>query len=432
MTEGRLSLEDQELFKNWINLNLMGISWEGRFLSEFNEFWDSLFSGDQSISMQFDQLDKMNSVLTEGPLISWARWLRDRFICYCFIYKDLSIESLAKVAKLTSSDIGTVLRDFFVERVPHLEVIVNEKFQIGNILSENLKLTFKDLSEQLSLPEKINGSLDTEVLNSLEITLYSDWKKLIDLTQAGKQNQSKIQTFRNKNFLTKQLKFAQELVFLFILGGVLIFLVKVGNKWYEDYLVKKISLFEPNFFWLDKNLSFQDRNELAQADLSIDFDKLEELEAIESKNVFKDEITTNRYEVESDVVLTSVDALPKDFDDADFEQSTYEEVKKGGYRNNRYGSRKAYRVMLTSVDSKKTKQDLISLLDGYGVKQVDNVKPGTEIPGGIYFNLNVPSTFLKEFLLKVSSVEESTILESKTSSRGPAGTSRVFIWIKSI
>jgi hypothetical protein len=72
------------------------------------------------------------------------------------------------------------------------------------------------------------------------------------------------------------------------------------------------------------------------------------------------------------------------------------------------------------------------ILNQYKVKQVDNVKPGMEIPGGIYFNLYVSRKILKKFLSRVSIVEESTILESKTVFGGPEGTNKVFIWIKQI
>ena len=88
--------------------------------------------------------------------------------------------------------------------------------------------------------------------------------------------------------------------------------------------------------------------------------------------------------------------------------------------------------MMTSVDTDKTKEELNTILKKFNVKQVDNVKPGTKIPGGIYFNLFIPRLELKEFLSKVSSLEQAMILESKTSRSGPAGTDKVFIWIKSI
>jgi hypothetical protein len=72
------------------------------------------------------------------------------------------------------------------------------------------------------------------------------------------------------------------------------------------------------------------------------------------------------------------------------------------------------------------------LLSKFGVSQVDNVKPGTEIPGGIYFNLHVPSQNLKEFMSEVSAFGEATIFESRAQGRDEPGKNRVFIWVKSI
>jgi hypothetical protein len=426
-----LTGEDQEFFKNWIELNLMGISWEGRYLSEFNDFWNKLFTPNKSILDQFEDIKYFQRNLKVGPIISWGKWVADKFTAYCFIYKGASIRELSTISNQSPSDLATSLRIFFTERFPNLVEVFNEQFLIGNSLSENLDLTFLKLDQQLNLdPTLIRGSLEGEVFTGLELTLYSEWENL------KKFKDSKIHDDKNKTIVEKppiiHVKFIQELLLLFVLGGVLIFAIKVGNKWYEDYLVKEISIFEPNFFWLDKNLAFKGDKSLDPKDISISLDELEELEKLESKKFVTSELATTRFEVESDVVLTSVDSLPKDFDVADLEQSTYEETKKGGYRNNRYGRRKAYRVMLTSVDPVKTKLELLTLLKEFDVKQVDNVKPGTKIPGGIYFNLHVQRKLLKHFLSKLSSVEESTILESKTLSRGPANSSRVFIWIKSI
>ena len=135
------------------------------------------------------------------------------------------------------------MREFFVDRFSYVESVLSEKFNLGNILSENLDLTFSDLSELLDLDKNtIRGSLDKDVLNSLEVTLYSDWKKMqVFFTQSGtaKENQEKKKSpFELKN----QLRFFQELAILFIIGGLLIFAVKLGNNWYENYLEKKISL----------------------------------------------------------------------------------------------------------------------------------------------------------------------------------------------
>lgn len=425
--------EDQQFFTSWINLDFEAISWEGRYLEDFNLFWHNFIKSELTLNELFERFKNASSNLSEGPLIAWINWLQEKLTIYTFVFKGFSIKEISDISGRRAPEVATILRKFFVERLPHLEEPINEKFNVGTILSENLHVSFKTLSQEFSLnKDELKGTLDNEVLNSLEVTLYSEWKVLSSLFASHKDKKNNITNLKSKFVLKQQLKFMQELAVLFIIGGLLIFVVKVGNKWYEDYLEKKISLFEPNFFWLDKDLSFKGEKVLGPDDISVSLDQLEELEKIESKNVFEDASSNNRYEVETDVVLTSIDALPKDFDVADLEQSNYEEIKKGGFRNNRYGRRKAYRVLLTSVNPKVTKSDLINILNSYEIEQVDNVKPGTEIPGGIYFNLNVPAPFLKEFLLKVSAVEESVILESKTVSRGPAGTNRVFIWIKSI
>ena len=81
---------------------------------------------------------------------------------------------------------------------------------------------------------------------------------------------------------------------------------------------------------------------------------------------------------------------------------------------------------------KKTKKKIKKVLKFFEVKKADNVEPGTKIPGGIYFNLYVARKQLTEFLSRVTKIEESTILESKTNRFPPKGPNKVFIWIKSI
>src|SRR5690606_21537511 len=108
------------------------------------------------------------------------------------------------------------------------------------------------------------------------------------------------------------------------------------------------------------------------------------------------------------------------------------ESKKGGYRNTIYGSQKAYRVMMTSVSPAQTSQKLHEYIKAYQVQKADTVNPGTQILDGRYANLVVPAQHLSDFLARVSSVEEATILENKTRSVGAPGMNKVFIWIKSI
>lgn len=428
------NVEDQQHFKNWLGLNLHSISWEGRYFNEFEEFWNLLFPANIEIEDQFRKIEVLNSYLVKGPLIAWVGWLKVKLVCYLFVRKDFSLEDLSKITNLKVREIALSIRNFMIERHPHLEDRLNDHFQIGNELSSNLKLRYSDLVELYNLNFETLGSQEGEVLTGLEVTLYKDWQKAYKIL---KGSSAKITAKDDdKKFLKSsktRIRIFVEIILLFLMAVAIIFSVKSANKFYEEYLVEKISLYSPDFFWLDKNISFKPEYEIAKNDLEIKYNELEELEKIESKQVFRDVSATQRFEVESDVVLTSVDTLPKDFTAANLEQSDYEEIKKGGYRNTRYGRRKAYRVMMTSVDPSKTKEELKEMLKKYDITQVDNVKPGTSIPGGIYFNLYVPTPYLKEFLSKVTSREQNaTILESKTIYGGPSNRNRVFIWVKSI
>ena len=88
---------------------------------------------------------------------------------------------------------------------------------------------------------------------------------------------------------------------------------------------------------------------------------------------------------------------------------------------------------MRSVDSKDARSRLDTLLKTYNVTQVDNVKPGKRVPGGMYYNLYVPRPYLKEFLAQVMDVDDSTLYESRTrSERNPPGKNKVFIWVKSL
>ena len=44
-------------------------------------------------------------------------------------------------------------------------------------------------------------------------------------------------------------------------------------------------------------------------------------------------------------------------------------------------------------------------MDDFKATEINKLSPGTQVPGGIYFNLLVPRKFLKEFLLKIGQIE---------------------------
>jgi hypothetical protein len=431
-----LAKTDFEKFKTWVDLDINSIAWEGRYAESFSGFWDSFFKdqiGPLELGQRFDYAKK---IAKSGPLISWLNWLFEKFIVFCFIHRDLSVREISLLFDLQERYISTVLRDHLIKVHPTFEDLINEKFQISNASSKNLFMTFKDITPFLGEETLIRGTFEDDILAHMEVTLYPDWPNLVkELRKDILTLKIDFEDMKKKMAFRRQLRFIQEVIFLLLILSGLVFVLKNSNKWYEDYLVNKITLFEPNFFWLDRSISYQDQDNLARQQIDLSNKELEELERIEAQTVFTDEKSESRYDPESDVVvLNSVEDVPKSFGDAETEQSFYEENNKGGYRDSTFASsnKKAYRILMASVEPVAIKEQVLPLLKQYGVSQVDNVKPGTQIPGGLYFNLMVPTRHLKDFMSKVTVLAEATIFESRTQGADVAGKNRVFIWVKSI
>ena len=427
---------DFDQFKNWLDLDIDSIAWEGRYADSFGTFWNSFFKDLIEPKELGERFDYAKKIAKSGPLISWLTWLFEKFVAFSFINKELSVREISLLYDLPERYIATILRDHMIKVYPAYEDLINEKFQISNVSSENLFITFKDIEPLMGKEARLKGTFEDDVLAHMEVTLYPDWPNLVKelhkdilLIKVDFENLQKQTAFK------KQIRFLQEVIFLLLVLSLLVFALKNSNKWYEEYLVNKITLFEPNFFWLDKSLTYQEQDLLAMQSISLSNKELDDLERIEAQQVFSDEKLGSRYDPESDVtVLDSVEDVPKSFGEAETEQSKYEENKKGGYRDSSYASsnKKAYRILMSSVEPTAIKTKILPLIERYGIAQADNVKPGTQIPGGLYFNLNVPSKNLKDFMSKVSTFAEATIFESRSEGGDVTGKNRVFIWVKSI
>lgn len=426
---------DFENFKRWLDLDINSIAWEGRYADSFSGFWESFFKDQIEPKELGERFEYAKKIAKSGPLISWLTWLFEKFISYAFINKELSVREIALQYDLPERYISTILRDHMIKVYPAYEDLINEKFQISNVSSENLFITFKDIETVMGSEAIVKGTFEDDILAHMEVTLYPDWPNLVkELRKDILLLKVDFENLQKRTAFKKQIRFLQEVIFLLLALSLIVFALKNSNKWYEEYLVNKITLFEPNFFWLDKSLTYQEQDLLAQQSIDLSNKELDELEKIEAQQVFSDERLGSRFDPESDVVvLDSVEAVPQ-FVEAETEQSEYEENKKGGYRDNSYGAsnKKAYRILMASVAPTAIKDKIIPLLSRYGISQVDNVKPGTQIPGGLYFNLNVPSKNLKDFMTKVSTFSEATIFESRSPGGEIAGKNRVFIWVKSI
>lgn len=428
--------KDFELFKNWLDLDINSIAWEGRYTESFSEFWNCFFK-DQINSVELrERFDHAKKMAKSGPLISWLNWLHDKFIVFTFIQLGKSVREISFMFSIPERTISTIIRDHLIKVFPVYEDFINENFQISNVSSDNLFLKFREIEPTLGSGARDKGTFEDDILANMEVTLYPEWPLLVrELKKDIVKLKLDFLQFQKKSGLKKRLRFFREVVVLLAITAIIIFAIKSTNKWYENYLVDKVTLFEPNFFWLDKSLSYQDQSELSKQQIDLSNQELEELEKLEAQSVFEDAKTGNRYDPESDVViLESVETVPKSFGEAEIERSDYEEIKKGGYRDTPYNlsNKKAYRVMITSVDSEGIRKNILDLMKKFGTNQVDNVKPGMQIPGGLYFNLYVPTKNLKEFLSNVSIMGESTIFESRSQGEDQPGKNKVFIWVKLI
>lgn len=82
------------------------------------------------------------------------------------------------------------------------------------------------------------------------------------------------------------MRFFQEVLVLLLTLSLIVYGIKNANKWYENYLVNKITLYESNFFWLDKSLGYRDEAMTAQNKIDLSNKELDELEKIECHSNF--------------------------------------------------------------------------------------------------------------------------------------------------
>ncbi|MBT6325849.1 MAG: hypothetical protein HOJ35_07755 [Bdellovibrionales bacterium] len=422
---------DLNNFRTWLHLDIDALTWQGKFTDEFESFWQILFNNNSSQEILY-RIDEVLNITESGPLSSWFLWVRNNFISFIFINSSIDINELSYLTKMNLSEVSLILRNFFLSKYPHLDNYFSATLLISDITNPNKNLTFNKICNQINISEEIDGMASDEIMCSFEVTLYDEWFLLLNrFTAIYIKNNIKVKN-RPKNSLFKSfLKTIRDIIFIITIILLSLYGIKQLNLLYENNISKSIRINEPFFLTFDKNLKFKsllDDKELIL--LKNDIEKLDKVDS--APEIYIAENIDKEFETESEVILTSWDTLPKDFSTADLELSNYEETKKGGFRDNRYGHKKVFRMMLKSADTIMTKLALNKLIKKYTVEKSDNVVPGTEVPGGVYYNLYVPRKYIKEFLAQVSDLGESMLYESKTRGRNPKGKNKVLVWIKNL
>lgn len=433
MNEVILYKHDFLEFRNWLNLNLDGLTWQGRFKKEFESFWDAFFEDGITLKKQIERFDYAYSQVRIGSLSSWFLWLRDRFLSYIFLFKNQSIEKISIESGLSASVLATLLRSFLLDEFPHLDQYFSTVFQVGNILSPNMGLTFDKIKNDIyiSIPE--SGSREDEIMPSMEVTLFDEWSLFVKRMKSDFQSkQFDLSKIKERTNFVKQIKVIQDISILLLLFTLTIFTVKQTNVWYEKYLANKVSIYEPQFNWLDKSLVFKGAEKKAAKEFKLNFNEIKDISKSEKVTEFFD---PEQYEEETEVTLTSFENIPKDLKDADKEPSLYEgdAESSNGYRETKGGTTKIYRVMMTSTNTYAARDKINQLINKYKGEAVGESIPGMDVPGGVYYNVYIPKKVFKEFMAETMKVEAGKLFESNTSNvKNVAGKTRVFIMVKSI
>lgn len=413
------SKEDFIHFKNWIGPIS---SQEGKYAKEFEEFWDLFFQEGETLS---SILHKIASIKASGSLSSWFSFLKMKVICYAFIFKEMSLCDIAIESEYTPSKVATILRNFFVETFPYLEVYFNDIFHLGR---KRKDLSFLDLVKEKKFSKNFPGVQDDDIMKTLDVVSLHDWPNILKRYKNKYHQTNPIsKRLSPKNYFKRNSRIFVELFFLIIVAVFLIKGMAKINKWYERKLAEKINIFEIQ--------SPKVKNDLSIGKESLETNEQQNLTPTQNlddivKNEIEEKPGINAFDTESDVILTSWKALPKDFKEVNLEQSNYEEETNTAARDITSGNRKIYRVLMESVSPAKAKTELDNLLVKFKGTQVDSVKPGTYVPGGLYYNVLIPQENLKEFLHQVMNTDEATLYETRTKLESPPGKGRVFIWIK--
>lgn len=433
MNELILHQHDIGEFRSWLNLNLDGLTWQGRFKKEFESFWSSFFEEDLSLKELMDRFDYAYSQVRIGSLSSWFLWLRDKFISYVFIFKNQSIEQIANETGLSPSVVATILRNFLLDEYPHLDQYFSDIFQVGNILSPNLRVTFSQIRKDINIAVPASGSKEDEIMPSMEVTLFDEWSLFVKRMRADfKSKQFDLTKIKERTSFVKQIKVVQDIAVLLLVFTLTIYGVKQVNVWYEKYLSNKVSIYEPQFTWLNKSLVFKGAEKKAAKEFKLNFNDIKDITKGEIPTEFFD---PEKYEEESEVTLTSFENIPKNLSEADKESSIYEgdSENPNGYRETKGGTTKIYRLMMTSTNTYAARDKINALVGKFGAEPVGESTPGQDVPGGVYYNVYVPKKNFKEFMTETMKVDHAKLFESNTSNvKNVPGKTRVFIMVKSI
>ncbi|MCB9094526.1 MAG: hypothetical protein H6621_05600 [Halobacteriovoraceae bacterium] len=428
-TSGNLSEADYKHFVNWLNLEVSETLWKDKFKVEIDDFFQNVFFELDKPADFSVRIHKIKHSLEVEPLKAWFDWLENKFILYCFIFKRLKIKEVLETFAIEDSR----FIDIFKKHLDEVGIASKlDSFIEGDFLTKNIQDInyFIEKSEnQVDVEEIFRECPQSEVFKSLEFILYPEWESKVKSFKKKQDFSRNEKVYIENTFRLKKIFFDSLLILISLALAFALF--RTANNYYNKHLSGKIDIYEPDFFWLDRNLTFKD-TKIVERNINLTEDEIEKLENEEKEDI--PFIQEEREGVESEVMVMTAGELPQSLYVTENDSSVYEEGEKGGYFRDRiYGRNKAYRIIMNNVDPEEIKSKVNKLMTEIDAKPFGRVKPGQKIPGGVYFNLLVSDQKLNNFLDSLQTLDEqSRLYVSKTNQPSPEGQSKVFIWIKSI
>lgn len=416
-------------FYRWINIDIDSTTWSGEHLKEFEKLWFSFFVDGLSLEQLASRFEFAIFESKVGPLSSWFSWLFEKLICYAFLNKNASIGQLSEESSLPLSHVASVLRNFFLSFHMESKKELSILFQISHVADPKVDATYEDMRDKFPMERREFGSIKNDIMTSVEVTLYPEWNDLVVKFQENFLNPKvDIQKMRHTMSLRNQFSFVRDFAVLLVAGLGLVAVIQQGNRIYEKYLRGKISIYTPGPEEGGDLTVFNDQTD-DLVSTPPDVRDIEDLDNVEESNGDNEE--EQRFGTESEVVLMSVDALPRNFDAV--ERQGPEDSWSRSYRDSLYGKTKVYRVMMRSTDTLKSRKVLGSMINAYDAVPVDGGEPGKNIPGGVNYNIFVPRIHISEFLAQIERIDQAVLYESRARNiKDEPGKDRVFIWVKSI
>lgn len=385
-----------------------------RYSDRLNLFQDYLFKH-SDLQDFYRSLIELKEKSGASPLGNKLDRVKEFLIAHLYLLYGFSISEICDLLNIRPTEVSWYLICFFSQRYDDIKKL-NNFFQVNDFSSNRVEKRYSELSfimqDSMSAEEVFNS---VKKLQLSEILESPGWNRL------GVKGKLPSLDIGQKSLTQLSMKTLFSFLFILSLMSVFLFLAIEINSYNESRLLSKVSIPSRFFTWLDtKDFNSVD---LMTRGGSTDVDRAL-VPVRESRRLIQ--VEEDRFGVESDVVLTSLDQIETG------EISSLTENRRGGFRDTRYGDRKVYRLMITSSDVIDLSDRMGEIIKKYNITKGGNVEAGSNLPGGLYYNLLVPTPSLKTFFSDLDKTENVTIYLSKSRMRAPEGKSNVFIWAKKI